>query len=80
MRNAVRDTQRGPASQAIPRPPAAQKERRPLLKGLPRPLSDAQRAAMLDEAMRAIAERPDLSLPMKLRGIAPLAAARRRFQ
>ncbi|OUN00675.1 MAG: hypothetical protein BAA04_12325 [Firmicutes bacterium ZCTH02-B6] len=55
-------------------------KRLPLLKGLPRPMTDAERAEMFAQAMRAIAEEPGLSPRLKARGIAPLAAARRRFQ
>ncbi|HLT59108.1 MAG TPA: hypothetical protein VKZ69_10115 [Limnochordales bacterium] len=53
--------------------------RRPLLKGLPQPMSGEERRRMLEQAMQAIAEQPGLSPELKARGIAPLAAARRRL-
>jgi len=55
-------------------------KRLPLLKGMPRPMSDAERAEMFAQAMRAIAEEPGLSPHHKERGIAPLSAAYQRLR
>lgn len=55
-------------------------KRLPLLKGMPRPMSDAERAEMFAQAMRAIAEEPGLAPHHKERGIAPLSAAYQRLR
>ncbi|HEY8495713.1 MAG TPA: hypothetical protein VIK98_01560 [Limnochordales bacterium] len=55
-------------------------KRLPLLKGLPRPMTDAERAEMFAQAMRAIAEEPGLPPRLKERGIAPLSVAYQRLR
>jgi len=42
-------------------------------------MSGEERRRMLEQAMQALAEQPGLSPELKARGIAPLAAARRRL-